>query len=314
MTIVKRIISTLLVLTLIVLTGAWLYFDEEHTRLDTKSRAQLDETFIDLPAGTVHYELGGPPDGEAVVLVHGFSVPAYLWDPTFEALTGAGYRVLRFDLYGRGHSDRPDVEYTIAFFADQVEQLTRIMLPDTAFNLVGLSMGGPIVTKFTNQHAQRVKRLILLDPMVYAPSRVAISPMDKPFIGEYLANVYLIPQLAAGQANDFINKQLYPDWGNRFREQMQYHGFRRAILSTIRNFPDSDMLGEYASLGQLDLPVQLYWGREDQTVPLEYSEKILELVPRAKLSIIENAGHIPHFERPEAFNPLLINFLQQPLP
>jgi pimeloyl-ACP methyl ester carboxylesterase len=138
--------------------------------------------------------------------------------------------------------------------------------------------------------------------------------MDKPLIGEYLANVYLIPQLAAGQSNDFTNKQLHPDWGNRFREQMQYNGFRRAILSTIRNFPDSNMLEGYANLGQLDLPVQLYWGREDQTFPLEHSEKILKLVPRAKLSIIENAGHIPHFERPGVFNPLLIGFLQQPLP
>lgn len=319
MKIILRTLATLLTLALITLLAAWLYFDEEHSSLNAETRARFNETFIDLPAGTVHYELGGPMDGEVIVLVHGFSVPAYLWDPTFAALTAAGFRVLRYDLYGRGHSDRPDVDYTITFFADQLEQLASALVGKQPFNLVGLSMGGPIATKFTNLQPQRVKRLALLDPLVFTPAVEDIAPLSKPFIGEYLANVYLIPQLAAGQVNDFNNKERYPDWGDRFREQMQYHGFRNAILSTVRNLPSADTLGEYSKLGQSDVPVQLYWGREDQTIPLEHSEKLLELVPRARLSIIEDAGHIAHFERPEVFNPLLIDFLRydfsaQPMP
>jgi len=314
MKVVFRLLSLLLALALVVLVAAWFYFDEEHSSLNAETRAQFDETFIDLPAGTVHYELGGPTAGEAVVLVHGFSVPAYLWDPTFAALTKAGYRVLRYDLYGRGHSDRPDADYTFAFFTEQLEQLTSALLPATPFNLVGLSMGGPITTLFTNLYPQRVKRLALLDPMVFAPTEEDIALIGKAYIGEYLANVYLLPQLASGQVNDFKNKARYPDWGDRFKEQMQYRGFRRAILSTIRNWPAADTLGEYRKLGQSDVPVQLFWGRQDQTIPLEHSEKLLELIPQASLSIIEDAGHIAHFERPEVFNPLLIDFLQQPLP
>lgn len=311
MKIILRILITLLTLAFLVLVIAWFYFDEEHIQLNAETRAQFGETFVDLPAGTVHYELAGPADGEVVVLVHGFSVPAYLWDPTFETLTQAGFRVLRFDLYGRGHSDRPDVDYTIPFFADQLDQLVEELNLDTPFNLVGLSMGGPIVTQFTNRKPQKVKRLVLMDPMVFAPSEEDVAPMTTPLIGEYLATVYLIPQLAAGQSGDFQNKDRYPDWEDRFREQMQYHGFRAAILSTIRNFPAQDTLGEYRDLGEKDLPVQLFWGRQDQTIPLEQSEKLLELVPQAKLNIIENAGHLPHFEQPDVVNPLLIEFFRR---
>jgi pimeloyl-ACP methyl ester carboxylesterase len=301
----------LLTLTLLTLLFGWFHFNEEHTRLDAGVRAQFDESFIDLPAGTVHYELAGPENGQLVVLVHGFSVPAYLWDPTFDALIRQGFRVLRFDLYGRGHSDRPDVEYTIAFFADQLEQLISELRIDTPFNLVGLSMGGPIVTLYTNRNPQKVKRLVLIDPVVFAPSEDDIAPMALPLIGEYLAAVYLIPQLAAGQSGDFANKEAHPDWEDRFREQMQYHGFRAAILSTVRNFPAADTLGEYRDLGRKDLPVQLFWGRQDQTIPLEHSEKLMELVPQAQLNIIENAGHIPHFEQPDVVNPILIEFFRQ---
>jgi pimeloyl-ACP methyl ester carboxylesterase len=171
-------------------------------------------------------------------------------------------------------------------------------------------MGGPVVTFYTNRNPQMVKRLVLIDPVVFAPSQAAISPLHIPVVGEYLAGVYLVPQLAAGQSDDFVNKARHPDWELRFREQMKYHGFRNAILSTVRHFPSADTLGEYRTLGQSDLPVQLFWGRQDRTIPLEHSQKLLELVPQTQLHIIEDAGHIPHFERPEAVNPLLIEFLE----
>jgi len=309
--IIFRIFTKLLVLLLVVMLITWFYFDEENTQLNDETRVQFDESFIDLPAGTVHYELAGPESGEVVVLVHGFSVPAYVWDPTFDVLTKAGFRVLRFDLYGRGHSDRPDVDYTIPFFAQQLDQLVDKLGLVTPFNLVGLSMGGPVVTHFTNRYPQKVRRLVLVDPMVFAPSKDDISLLATPLIGEYLARVYFLPRLAAGQAGDFRNKDRYPGWEEGFREQMQYHGFSSAILSTVRNIPAQDTLGEYRNLGRIDLPVQVFWGRQDQTIPLEYSRKLLELVPQAHLNIIEDAGHLPHFEQPGIVNPILIEYLRR---
>ncbi len=134
-------------------------------------------------------------------------------------------------------------------------------------------MGGPVSTYFTNRHPDKVSRLILFDPMVVAPSAEDISLLTRPVIGEYLANVYLMPQLASGQTDDFKDKGRFPDWESRFREQMQYRGFRRAILSTIREWPGSDILGEYEKLGDSGKPVHLFWGREDQTVPLRAQRK-----------------------------------------
>jgi pimeloyl-ACP methyl ester carboxylesterase len=295
----------------VLLVIAWFYFDEENKQLNAEVRAQFDERFIDLPAGTVHYELAGPENGEVVVLVHGFSVPAYLWDPTFDALTQAGFRVLRFDLFGRGHSDRPDVDYTIPFFADQLGQLVDALKLDAPFNLAGLSMGGLVVTHFTNRSPEKVKKLVLVDPLTFVPTEEEIALLAKPWIGEYLARVYFIPQLVKGQASDLHDKDKFPDWQDRFREQMQYHGFRAAILSTVRNLPAENSLGEYRELGKTDIPVQIFWGRQDQTIPLEHSEKLLELVPQAQLNIIEDAGHLPQLEQPGVVNTLLIEYLHR---
>jgi pimeloyl-ACP methyl ester carboxylesterase len=304
-------ITGILVLALVIgLAATWLWYNEEFRVLDAKTRAAFDQTFIELPQGVVRYELGGPAGGEMVVLVHGFSVPSHIWDPTFEFLTDQGYRVLRFDLFGRGHSDRPNVAYTIDFFAGQLESLTRELAVDEPFNLVGLSMGGPVTTRFTNLHPERVRQLVMVDPMVYAPSREDISPLTWPLIGPYLANVYLMPRLAAGQTSDFVDKGRFPDWEARFREQMRFRGFRRAILSTLREFDGPEILEEYAKLGHSGEAVNVFWGREDQTVPLEHSKKLLELVPQAGLTVIERAGHLPHLERAEVFNPELLGLLR----
>jgi pimeloyl-ACP methyl ester carboxylesterase len=45
-------------------------------------------------------------------------------------------------------------------------------------------------------------------------------------------------------------------------------------------------------------------------VPLEHSKKLLELVPQARLVVIDHAGHLPHLERKELFNPLLLELLR----
>ena len=54
------------------------------------------------PNAKTYYEIAGPAHGHPVVLVHDFSVPSCVWDGTFEHLAQAGFRVVRYDLYGVG--------------------------------------------------------------------------------------------------------------------------------------------------------------------------------------------------------------------
>src|SRR5919109_740116 len=68
-------------------------------------------------------EAAGEDGLSDVVLVHGFSVPFFIYDPTFEFLTRAGFRVLRYDLFGRGFSDRPKARYNIDLFVRQLGEL-----------------------------------------------------------------------------------------------------------------------------------------------------------------------------------------------
>ena len=284
-----------------------LVLDTEGQNLDDQARSQAPGTFIELAHGQVHYELAGPDDGPFVVLVHSFSVPSFVWDPTFEMLVAEGFRVLRYDLYGRGYSDRPDIAYDRNLYVEQLHDLLAALGVEGPVDLVGLSMGGPVIASFTDSHPDEVGRLVFVDPFV---GPVDAGVVIVPGLGEYLAVVYLARRLPERLAEDFFSPEKVPDWEGRFRVQMRYRGFRRALLRSLREFMAEDFSGLYSEVGRLGKPTLVFWGRHDRTVPFAHSESVADALG-ARLVVVEDAGHTPHLERPEVFDPELVSFLRR---
>ena len=67
----------------------------------------------------------------------------------------------------------------------------------------------------------------------------------------------------------------------------------------------------YRHVGEMNEPVLLFWGRKDRMVPFEYSNDLRATMPNAEFHVIENCGHIPHYEKPEEVNPILLEFLRK---
>ena len=128
-----------------------------------------------LSDGFTHYEIGGPPAGPVVVLAAGATVPYYIWDPTFAALVQAGFRVLRYDYYGRGYSDRPDMPFTQELYVRQFTELLESLHITQPFDLVGLSFGGSVITSVAARHPARVRSLVYVDPAFRTPEMLARS-------------------------------------------------------------------------------------------------------------------------------------------
>ena len=297
-------------LVILVLLIPFLLLNKEKAEINDSLRSMSKNNFVELSEGFVHYELSGPANGELVVLVHGFSVPAYIWDSTVVGLVDEGYQVLRFDLYGRGLSDRPKVEYDLDLFLGQIEELTGKIVSGEQFHLIGLSMGGPIVAAYANENADTVKTVTLIAPEVLTVKEADIFPMNVPLVGEWIVGAYLVPiQLPQSQRDDFYRPEKFPDWEQKYVDQLQYKGFKYAILSTIRNLVKMEPLAEYEKLSTLGIPALLIWGEEDKSVSYEAIVKLMQVMPDIETFFVEEAGHIPHVEKPEIVNPQLFAFL-----
>jgi len=303
-----KICSALLAVLVVALAALYRARDRERAALDDDARRTAPGNFVRLSEGVTHFELSGPDSGRTVVLCSGFSVPYYLWDPTRDALVAARYRVLRYDYYGRGLSDRPDAEYDLRTFDRQLLELLDSLGVHGKVDIAGISMGGVVAANFANNHLDRVRTVTLIDPGFGLRGRPPF-PLSLPGIGEYVADVIAVPSMPAGQASDFLHPERFPWWAERYEKQMQYPGFRRAILRTIRGDALRTPASAFTGLAASDTPILLIWGRQDQTVPFSFSTRAMEAFPKAEFQPLDSVGHIPHYERPDLVNPILLRFL-----
>ncbi len=284
--------------------AAFLVSDPEKLDLDSAVLRTQPGGAVALSDGAVYYEWAGPARGPVVVMVNPFSVPLYVWERNVDTLVSRGIRVLRYDLYGRGFSARPRVTYDTALFVRQLEGLIGALAIPTPVALAGVSMGAGIAATFTALHPDLVERLCLVDPPVRDVTGRTTFPMNVPGIGELLMAVYVIPSVLSSPAGDFYRPGSVPDWSERFAGQTRFKGFRRALLSTLRNLPRS-YRESYARVGELGKPVLLVWGEKDNTQPIAGAGRIRAVIPQAEFHAIPDAGHLSHYERADLVNPIL---------
>jgi pimeloyl-ACP methyl ester carboxylesterase len=282
----------------------------ETRELNDVTRRESNDSFIALTDGITHYELGGDIDGAAVLMIHGFSTPYFIFDTTFDFLVNSGFRVLRYDLFGRGYSDRPHVKYDIHLFVRQLKELLD-GLEIHHVNLVSFSMGGPVGASFIDQNPGYVSRHVLIDPA--GARRIALSPLLEITklrgVGEVALALFGNAGMVRGIAKDMFTPQLIAQFQERYKVQMQYKGFKRAVLSTMRNGMLESFAETYERIGKLRIPTLIFWGRQDKTVPFADSQALCNAMPHAELHAIDDCGHLPHYEKPEEVNPILLEFL-----
>ncbi len=284
--------------------------DHEWRSIDAEVRSHASGRFVELSDGYVHYDLLGRDDAETVVMVHGFSSPYYIWGELPRRLLAAGYRVLRYDLYGRGFSDRPYVDYGLDLYDRQLTELLAALSIDRPFHLLGLSMGGALVTDFSDRHPQLVSTLTLIDPAGFPARRpLAARLLEVPLLGRYLMNTFGDRFLVARNETAVFDKDLVPELKAKFSRQLRYKGFKRAILSTARHVPLESMRPVFERVGKTGLPVLLLWGLEDEIIDVSTSARVKAAMPNSRFRVIESAGHLPHYERPEVVTPIILDFL-----
>lgn len=306
-------VAILVALLVMGVTGFYAARNPERQALDDAARKGAPGQFVRLSDGVTHYELSGPDSGRVIVLVHGFSVPYYIWDSTAAALSAAGRRVLRYDQFGRGLSDRPNVDYTADVYDRQLGELLDSLHINGPVDVAGVSMGGWVTATFTGRHPKRVRSLILVDPVADTASR-SLGMFGWPLVGPYLWQTLVAPTTADNQASDFLHPDRFPDWADRYRPQTRLRGFGHALLSTRRVEAGLHMDSVYRVVAQTQIPVMLLWGTSDKTVPFERNAIVRKALPAAEFHPIEDAAHLPILERAALTDSLFLSFLSKQAP
>ena len=282
--------------------------NNENREMNESVRSQLGGSYLRLSRGVTHYTLEGPVNGQVVVLVHGGTVPMFTWDAISPILATAGYRVLRYDMYGRGYSDRPSVAYDRELYLNQLLDLLDALNLHEPIDLVGYSLGGGIVADFAARYPQRVSRLALISPVVYNFKTPRIFRI--PVLGEFLARIIGIRTVTKRANSMYEGTSFFQRHADLFAEQTIFKGFQFSLLSMIRSDALGDYRNSYEAVGKQKRSVLLMWGSRDTEIPEEVINTARKLIPHVQFHALQNAGHNIVFQKPEQTSAILINFLQ----
>ena len=245
-----------------------------------------------------------------IILVHGFSVPSYIWEVTFNTLKEKGYRVVMMDLFGRGNSDNPDLPQTDALRAQQVLDLMDALGIEKAV-LAGLSNGGRIISKMAALDASKIEALFYVSSSSFVDYETQIDTVVSQ--EEISSFIETYPTRSVGQLEDFYAPKQFPEWPQKYEKLLSHRGFAKALLSTQKNLTTMDEI--HQTIDSLELPVYVFWGVYDKVVVYaDFDKKLKQLLPNMKEYFIEEAGHLPHMENKKVFEDYFLSSLQEVIP
>jgi pimeloyl-ACP methyl ester carboxylesterase len=301
----RRLGIGLLVLAGLVGTGWALLATPDRPAAQLKAKyANAASQFITMaPGTTIHVRDEGPRDGLAIMLLHGSNASLHTWEPWAARLTARGYRVVTLDLPAHGLSG-PTREglYTNAAYVGIVAALAdRLGLQ--RFVLGGNSMGGGVAWRYALAHPDRLAGLVLVD----ASGRPQPSNASTP-IGFRLARVPVVrDMLATITPRTLIDKSFRASIANqaiatpamidRYWELLLYPGNRRATVARFGQYQGDD--GAAAGLAALRVPTLILWGAQDRFIPVSVAAWFSRQIPGARVSILDDVGHIPMEEAPD---------------
>lgn len=280
---------------LVILGFAAMPFSIELTRrkISDADRKAAPGAFALLSQGTTHYRWYGPDKGPVAICIHGLSTPSFVWEGVAAGLVKLGFRVLTYDHYGRGCSDRASGKQDAAFFLRQLDDLMRHEKIDLPVTVLGYSMGGAIAAHYAAANPGAVKQLILLAPagMKHVVGRGARFARDTPLIGDWLFLMAYPRLLRKGIAAEAELPSSVKNIGKLQQAETDKRGFFPAILSSFRGVLRHPAEAEHRQIAAAGVPVLAIWGKKDDVIPLSARDTLAKWNPDALQSVIDGAGH-----------------------
>ena len=261
-----------------------------------------------LGAGETSYRFDGRPDAPLLVLLHGATVPAWEFDRIVPYLTEAGFRCLRFDLYGHGASARPRQRHDHALFVTQAVELLEALGIEHVHGMLGHSLGAALSARLAAAGHVPAARLALVAPLLdFSGKNRAMSLLTAPGLGELLMPTVIIPGLIRRRT-----RRYRPLDGGRFvglfHEQLDKPGFGRSLLSLMRSGALGDQSDCYRALAPHKHRLLLLRGDEDTIVSADQLHRVRDLTRRAATRELRGTGHAVMLTHPEIIAPVLADF------
>lgn len=254
-------------------------------------RLESGGRFLPLSAGLTHLVVEGDEEKGTIVLVHGATVPHWEFDRLVSHLRSSGSRIVRFDLFGHGLSDRPAVAYDFELFLGQALEVLDGLAATRPLTILGHSFGAAVAAAVASERPAIVKRLVLVAPLLdFMTGSFWPRVFAMPGIGRPLMRWIGLPALERRREQRYAAigaEHLTP----RFFAQARAPGYAEALASMFANGTLGDQSQRYHRLRSGDHEVLVVAGAADRVIPLAHVARIRGLLPHHRYLEIAGAEH-----------------------
>jgi 3-oxoadipate enol-lactonase len=245
------------------------------------------------------HALSRPGREPAVIFIHGFCQSSAYWAPTLERVASQGMRGYALDLPGFAGSAKESGPFTMPGLADAVAaQLGAWGLSQVI--LVGGSMGGVVAQHLVLRHPVRVQRLLLVATgAVTANEKLALEKADAMEAAPWNEDA------VAPVVDGFFHKKPPPEKVAAYRK-IALSASQPAAIAAARSNAVNRTLDQISAIR---VPTMIVQGRHDRARTPEHGEEMRKRISGARLEVIEDAGHTPQLEQPDAFHAVALPFL-----
>jgi len=256
--------------------------------------------------------------GPAFLLLHGYSDSADTWRPLMRELARRGKTAVAVDLPGFGSADPPAPGPTLPqldrFVADLVrERANSRARPIIVGNSLGgvaalraaqdpdLPLGGIVAVSPAGLGHQPWVDLAAREPVIH---RVMTAPIPVPMRLVRWSVRQGFRRLAVADASR-VDPAVLRAYASRYRRPEDMRRFVREARSLLRELESA------YELERIGRPVLLLWGAKDPLTPSAGAQRVLDAVPGAELTMLDDCGHCAHLERPDRIAALTVEFAER---
>ena len=277
-------------------------FQEEFAAHAAEAEAAPEPEVIDAGGRRIRYLALGEGDGVPIVFIHGFGGDLNNWQFNQEALAD-GRPTFALDLPGHGGSTKDLGGGHVHVGALAAAVLDFLDAKDIArAHLVGHSLGGAIALDLALNHAERVASVTAICSAGLGPE-INMDYIDGFMQAKRRKQLQPVLEMLVADAS-MVSREMIEDVLKFKRLDGVDAALNRIIDDTFAGGQQSLQLT--GRLGEITVPVQVIWGRQDQIIPVSHSDG---LPANSRIHVFDDAGHMVHMEKAAEVNDLIKAFV-----
>ena len=267
----KKIIFLLFILIVI---PACLYFALDRESIDIDEfRLNSGYQEVKLSNGITTYKDIGDKSNKVIVLVHGATFGSLAYEEYINVFVENEYRVITYDQYGRGYSDRVHSDVSIELMEKQLKELIEHCEVEDVI-LYGVSFGAAVAAKYAANNTENISFIGYQVPLIDAANIPLLSIVKIPLYGDLLTRGFLVPGVLKRieEYEDLMSEKLL----NHYIGQFDVKGTEKFFKKFFLGNATGNRLKDHSTIGSKSIPSYFAYAEDDNEIDSKLVEEAIK--------------------------------------